>query len=86
MVSRACDDRGRSIAVGTANLAGDLGKMPFLLFAAGDAGKLLVGWLGDRSDTVSLIWGAKGLTAPRRSAPEYTHSPFTRGRFTLTLL
>jgi hypothetical protein len=56
MVSRAYDDRGRSTAVGTANLAGDLGKMPFLLFAGGAAGELLVGWLGDRSDTVSLIW------------------------------
>ena len=86
MVSRAYDDRGRSTGVGTANLAGDLGVTLFLSFAGAAAGELLVGWLGDRSDTVSLIWGAKGLTAPRRRAPEYTHSPFTRGRFTLTLL
>jgi MFS family permease len=37
--------------------------MLFLLFAGGAAGKFLVGWLGDRFDTVSLIWGTKGLTA-----------------------
>ena len=37
--------------------------MLFLLFAGGAAGKFMVGWLGDRFDTVSLIWGTKGLTA-----------------------
>ena len=37
--------------------------MIFLLFAGGGAGKFVVGWLGDRYSTVSLIWGTKGLTA-----------------------
>ena len=85
-MSRACIDRGRSTAVSTVNLAADLGVTLFVSFAAGAADELLVGWLGDRSDTVSLIWGTKGLTAPRRSAREYSHSLLTRGRFTLTLL
>jgi MFS family permease len=37
--------------------------MLFLLFAGGAAGKFGVGWLGDRFDAVTLIWGTKGLTA-----------------------
>lgn len=34
-----------------------------LLFLGGGIGKFVVGWLGDRFDTISLIWGTKGLTA-----------------------
>jgi MFS family permease len=34
-----------------------------LLFVGGGIGKFVVGWLGDRFDTISLIWGTKGLTA-----------------------
>lgn len=37
--------------------------MLFLLFLGGAFGKFVVGWLGDRLGTVSLIWGTKGLTA-----------------------
>lgn len=37
--------------------------MLFLLFLGGAFGKFVVGWLGDRFSTVSLIWGTKGLTA-----------------------
>ncbi len=40
-----------------------ISAMLFLLFAGGAVGKLVVGWLGDRFDTVSLIWVTKGLTA-----------------------
>ena len=42
---------------------GQISAMIFLLFAGGAAGKFVVGWLGDRFDPVSLIWGTKGLTA-----------------------
>ena len=37
--------------------------MLFLLFAGGAIGKFVCGWLGDRMDTVSLIWATKGMTA-----------------------
>ena len=37
--------------------------MLFFLFLGGAFGKFLVGWLGERFGTVSLIWGTKGLTA-----------------------
>ena len=37
--------------------------MLFLLFTGGAFGKFVVGWLGDRFDAVSLIWGTKGMTA-----------------------
>ena len=40
-----------------------ISAMLFLLFVGGAVGKLVVGWLGDRFDTVSLIWVTKGLTA-----------------------
>ena len=38
-------------------------SMLFFVFAGGAAGKFVVGWLGDRFGTVSLIWATKGLTA-----------------------
>ncbi len=34
-----------------------------VLFAGGAAGKLLLGWLGDRVGPLALIWGSKGLAA-----------------------
>ena len=34
-----------------------------MLFAGGAAGKLLLGWLGDRVGPLVLIWGSKGLAA-----------------------
>ncbi len=42
---------------------GQVSAMLVLLFAGGAAGKFVVGWLGDRYGTVSLIWGTKALTA-----------------------
>ena len=45
--------------MGTAQMS----VMLFLLFGGGAVGKFVVGWLGDRYGTVSLIWGTKGLTA-----------------------
>ena len=45
--------------MGIAHISG----MLVLLFVGGAIGKFVVGWLGDRYDTVSLIWGTKGLTA-----------------------
>lgn len=42
---------------------GQISLMLILLFAGGAAGKYVVGWLGERFPTVSLIWGTKGLTA-----------------------
>ncbi|MCY4580948.1 MAG: MFS transporter, partial [Chloroflexi bacterium] len=33
------------------------------VFIGGAAGKFVVGWLGDKFSTVSLIWATKGLTA-----------------------
>ncbi|MFQ6026942.1 MAG: MFS transporter [Dehalococcoidia bacterium] len=49
-------------------VAKDLGPaqvtaMIFFLFLGGAFGKFVVGWLGDRFGTISLIWGTKGLTA-----------------------
>jgi MFS family permease len=38
-------------------------SMLFFLFLGGAFGKFVVGWLGDRFGTVSIIWGTKGLTA-----------------------
>lgn len=38
-------------------------SMLFFVFLGGAAGKFVVGWLGDRFSTISLIWGTKGLTA-----------------------
>ena len=38
-------------------------SMLFFLFLGGAFGKFVVGWLGDRFSTVSLIWGTKGMTA-----------------------
>ena len=39
-----------------------IGMLTFV-FIGGAAGKFIVGWLGDRFSTVSLIWATKGLTA-----------------------
>ncbi|MCH9010161.1 MAG: MFS transporter [Chloroflexi bacterium] len=38
-------------------------SMLFFLFLGGAFGKFVVGWLGERFGTVSLIWGTKGMTA-----------------------
>ena len=38
-------------------------SMLFFLFLGGAFGKIVVGWLGERFGTVSLIWGTKGMTA-----------------------
>ena len=38
-------------------------NMLFFIFLGGGIGKFVVGWLGERFSTVSLIWGTKGLTA-----------------------
>jgi MFS family permease len=43
--------------------AAQISGLLFLLFAGGAAGKFVCGWLGDRFNTVSIIWGTKGLTA-----------------------
>ena len=37
--------------------------MLLFVFIGGAAGKFVVGWLGDRFGTVSLVWATKGLTA-----------------------
>ncbi|PKB57640.1 MAG: hypothetical protein BZY73_02105 [SAR202 cluster bacterium Casp-Chloro-G3] len=42
---------------------GQISMMLILLFAGGAFGKYVVGWLGERFETVTLIWGTKGLTA-----------------------
>ena len=42
---------------------GQISAMLFLLFGGGAFGKFVCGWLGDRMDTISLIWATKGLTA-----------------------
>ena len=42
---------------------GQISAMLFLLFGGGAIGKFVCGWLGDRTDTISLIWATKGLTA-----------------------
>ena len=42
---------------------GQISAMLFLLFGGGAIGKFACGWLGDRMDTISLIWATKGLTA-----------------------
>jgi MFS family permease len=49
------DDRGMG--------AGQISLMLVLLFSGGAFGKYAVGWLGDRFETVTLVWGTKGLTA-----------------------
>ena len=38
-------------------------SMLLFVFIGGAAGKFVVGWLGDRFGTVSLVWATKGLTA-----------------------
>lgn len=38
-------------------------NMLFFVFLGGGVGKFVVGWLGERFSTVSLIWATKGLTA-----------------------
>ena len=38
-------------------------SMLLFVFIGGAAGKFVVGWLGDRFSTVSLVWATKGLTA-----------------------
>ena len=38
-------------------------SMLLFVFIGGAAGKFVVGWLGDKFSTVSLIWATKGLTA-----------------------
>lgn len=42
---------------------GQVSAMLFLLFGGGAIGKFVCGWLGDRMNTISLIWATKGLTA-----------------------
>ena len=42
---------------------GQISLMLFLLFGGGAVGKFVCGWLGDRMNTISLIWATKGLTA-----------------------
>ncbi|HEU0021307.1 MAG TPA: MFS transporter [Dehalococcoidia bacterium] len=42
---------------------GQISLMLVLLFSGGALGKYVVGWLGDRFETVTLIWATKGLTA-----------------------
>ena len=42
---------------------GQISAMLFLLFGGGAIGKFVCGWLGDRMNTISLIWATKGLTA-----------------------
>ena len=42
---------------------GQISAMLFLLFGGGAVGKFVCGWLGDRMNTISLIWATKGLTA-----------------------
>ena len=42
---------------------GQISAMLFLLFGGGAIGEFVCGWLGDRMDTISLIWATKGLTA-----------------------
>lgn len=42
---------------------GEISVLLALLFVGGGIGKFVVGWLGDRFDTVTLIWGTKGITA-----------------------
>lgn len=37
--------------------------MLFFVFLGGAAGKFVVGWLGDKFSTISLIWVTKGMTA-----------------------
>ena len=43
--------------------AGEISALLVLLFAGGAAGKYVVGWLGERFSSVTLIWATKGLTA-----------------------
>lgn len=38
-------------------------SMLLFVFIGGAAGKFVVGWLGDRFGTVSLVWATKGMTA-----------------------
>ena len=38
-------------------------SMLTFVFVGGAAGKFVVGWLGDKFGTVSLVWATKGLTA-----------------------
>ena len=51
------------VMVGKDMSGGQVSAMLVLLFAGGAAGKFVVGWLGDRYGTVSLIWWTKALTA-----------------------
>ena len=43
--------------------AGEISGLLVVLFAGGAAGKYIVGWLGERFSSVTLIWATKGLTA-----------------------
>jgi len=42
---------------------GEISALLVLLFAGGATGKYVVGWLGERFSSVTLIWATKGLTA-----------------------
>ncbi len=50
-------------------------SMLFLVFVGGAAGKFVVGWLGDRFGTVSLIWATKGATALLIALALYAPTP-----------
>ena len=58
---------------------GQISAMLFLLFGGGAIGKFVCGWLGDRMNTISLIWLTKGLTAvllvTSLSAPVFLMAP-----------
>ena len=51
---------------------GQISAMLFLLFGGGAIGKYVCGWLGDRTGTLSLVWGTKGLTAALLVAALFT--------------
>ena len=52
--------------------AGQISAMLFLLFGGGAIGKYVCGWLGDRTGTLILVWGTKGLTAALLVAALFT--------------
>ena len=51
---------------------GQISAMLFLLFGGGAIGKYVCGWLGDRTGTLNLVWGTKGLTAALLVAALFT--------------